>query len=131
MNAAEITLTPTITPPVTPVVVPADALRIGTGRTRRFVGLEHGARISYFFVDNEPGQGADLHWHPYSETWIVLEGTARITVGDTELIARAGDTATAPAGVWHGFKNVGEGRLQLIGIHAAETIVQTWADESD
>jgi len=128
MNAAEITLTPTMTPPVTPVVVSADELRIGTGRTRRFVGREHGASISYFFVDNEPGQGADLHWHPYSETWIVLEGTARITVGDTELIARAGDTATAPSGVWHGFTNVGEGRLRLIGIHAAETIVQTWAE---
>lgn len=129
MNAAEITLAPTMTPPVTPVVVPADALRIGTGRTRRFVGLEHGARISYFFVDNEPGEGPDLHWHPYAETWIVLEGTARITVGDTELIAGAGDTATAPAGVWHRFKNIGDGRLQLIGIHAAETIVQTWADQ--
>ncbi|GAA1781306.1 cupin domain-containing protein [Agromyces lapidis] len=128
MNAAEITLSPTMTPPETPRVVSADELRIGSGRTRRFVGLEHGARISYFFVDNEPGEGPDLHWHPYAETWIVLEGIARITVGDTELIARAGDTATAPAGVWHGFKNAGEGRLQLIGIHAAETIVQTWAD---
>ena len=64
----------------------------------RFVGREHGAGISYFFVDNEPGEGPDLHWHPYTETWFVIEGEARITIGDQQLIATAGDTATVPAG---------------------------------
>jgi mannose-6-phosphate isomerase-like protein (cupin superfamily) len=129
MNAAEITLTPTMTPPVEPAIVPADALRIGTGRTRRFVGREHGAGISYFWVDNEPGEGPGLHWHPYAETWVVLEGTARITIGDRQLEAGPGDTATVPAGVWHGFVNVGSGRLKVLCIHASDTIIQTWADE--
>lgn len=118
---------PTMTPPVAPSVVHPEDLRIGTGRTRRFVGREHGAAISYFFVDNEPGQGADLHWHPYAETWIVIEGVARITIGDAEVVANAGDTATAAAGVWHGFRNIGTGRLKLIGIHASDEIIQTFA----
>ena len=103
MNAAEITMTPTMTPPTEPQLITAESLVIGTGRTRRFIGREHGAGISYFFVDNEPGEGPDLHWHPYTETWFVIEGTARITIGDHQLIANAGDTATVPTGVWHGF----------------------------
>ena len=130
MNAAEITLTPTMTVPQAPAIVPPDSLLIGTGRTRRFVGREHGAGISYFFVDNEPGEGPGLHWHPYAETWVVLEGTARITIGDRELVAGAGDTATVPAGVWHRFINAGTGRLEVLCIHASDTIIQTWADET-
>ncbi|GAA1805387.1 cupin domain-containing protein [Agromyces neolithicus] len=130
MNAAEITMTPTMTPPTEPQLVTAESLVIGTGRTRRFVGRDHGAGISYFYVDDEPGQGPDLHWHPYTETWFVIEGTARITIGDHQLVANAGDTATVPAGVWHGFKNAGTGRLRVLCIHASDVIIQTWADEA-
>ena len=130
MNTAEITMTPTMTPPAEPQLVTAASLVIGTGRTRRFVGREHDAGISYFFVDNEPGEGPDLHWHPYTETWYVIEGTARITIGDHQLIASAGDTATVPTGVWHGFKNAGEDRLRILCIHASDVIIQTWADEA-
>jgi mannose-6-phosphate isomerase-like protein (cupin superfamily) len=124
----EITMAPMTTTPSEPAIVPAEALRIGSGRTRRFVGREHGAGISYFFVDNEPGEGPDLHWHPYTETWVVLEGTARITIGDRELVANEGDTATVGAGVWHGFKNAGNSRLRVLCIHASDVIIQTWAE---
>ena len=125
----EITMAPTMTPPSEPVIVPGDALRIGSGRTRRFVGRDHGSGISYFYVDNDPGEGPGLHWHPYAETWVVIEGTARITIGDHALVANAGDTSTVPAGVWHGFKNAGTGPLRVLCIHASDVIVQTWAEE--
>ncbi len=128
MYTTEITQQPSPTAPETPGIVPADALRIGTGRTRRFVGAEHGANVSYFWVDNEPGEGPGLHWHPYTETWVVLEGTARITMGDRELVAGPGDTATVPAGVWHRFVNAGTDRLKVLCIHASAVIVQVWAD---
>ncbi|MBW9092144.1 cupin domain-containing protein [Microbacterium jejuense] len=112
----------------TPAIVPATELGIGTGRTRRFIGAEHDAAVSYFFVDNEPGQGPDLHRHPYAETWVVLDGEARITIGDVVLHAVAGDTATGPANVWHGFKNSGTGRLRVLCIHASDRIIQEWQD---
>lgn len=112
-------------------LVHAEALRVGTGRTLRFEGKDHGSAISYFLVDNEPGQGPDLHRHPYSETWIVFEGEARFTVGDQQFIATPGDTATCAAGLWHGFKNVGAGRLKVLGIHPSDTIIQEFADEVD
>ncbi|ALX65627.1 cupin domain-containing protein [Microbacterium sp. XT11] len=110
------------------VVADAD-IRIGTRRSRRFEGGEHGADISYFYVENQPGEGPGLHWHPYSETWVVLEGTARITVGDESIVVTAGDTATGPAYVPHRFVNIGDGVLRLIGIHASATIIQTFLDE--
>lgn len=112
-----------------PAIVPAADLGIGTGRTRRFIGAEHGAGVSYFFVDNEPGQGPDIHRHPYPETWVLLEGQARISIGDRTLDAVEGDTATAPAGAWHGFKNSGTGRLRVLCIHASDRIIQEWRDE--
>ena len=117
---------PTAAP--TPPIVHAAELGIGTGRTRRFIGAEHAASVSYFFVDNEPGQGPDIHRHPYAETWVVLEGEARISIGDDVLHAVAGDTATAPAGSWHGFKNSGHGRLRVLCIHASDRIIQEWKD---
>lgn len=109
--------------------VAAADIRIGAGRSRRFVGAEHGAGISYFYVENQPGEGPGLHWHPYPETWVVLEGTARITVGDETLVAAAGDTATGPAFVPHCFTNVGDGMLRIIGIHASTTIIQTFLSD--
>lgn len=116
------------TPPLETVVAGA-GIRIGTGRSRRFVGAEHGADVSYFYVENQPGEGPGLHWHPYSETWVVLEGAARITVGDESFVAEAGDTATGPAFVPHRFINIGDGMLRIIGIHASSTIIQTFLDE--
>ncbi len=110
-------------------IVAAADIRIGTGRSRRFVGAEHGAAVSYFYVENQPGDGPGLHWHPYPETWVVLEGTARITVGEDTFVARAGDTATGPAFTPHCFTNVGDGVLKIIGIHASATIIQTFLDE--
>lgn len=126
---AEITLTPSTDPSAAPEVVhAADLLLTATSRTRRFVGAAHGSGISYFFVDYELGQATDLHWHPYPETWIVLEGEATLTIGDQQLVATAGDTATVPTGVWHRFVNRSEARLKMLCIHASPVIIQTWAD---
>lgn len=111
-----------------PHVMPAANLGIGTGRSRRFIGREHGAGVSYFFVDNAPGEGPGLHRHPYPETWVVLEGEVRIRIGDAVLHATAGDTATAATGAWHGFTNCGTGRLRILCIHASDRIIQEWQD---
>lgn len=118
----------TTTPPPAGVVAGAD-IRIGRGRSRRFEGAEHDADISYFYVENQPGEGPGLHWHPYSETWVVLEGTVRITRGDETFLAHAGDTATVAAFVPHGFVNGGDGLLRILCIHASAIMIQTFLDE--
>ncbi|WP_217181151.1 cupin domain-containing protein [Streptomyces sp. AC495_CC817] len=110
-------------------VVHDDEIRIGTGRSRRFEGAEHGADVSYFYVENQPGEGPGLHWHPYSETWVVLEGVVRIARGDETFVAEAGDTATVAAHVPHGFTNVGTGVLRILCIHASAIMIQAFLDE--
>ena len=108
-----------------PTIVAAQQLVGPNGRTRRFEGVQHQAAVSYFFVENDPGQGARLHWHPYPETWVVLEGEATFVVADRSIVAAAGDTVTGPAFVPHKFTNTGHGRMRLIGIHASAVIIQT------
>ena len=93
-------------------------------RTIRFEGGRYGTPISFFSVDNEPGQGPGLHIHPYPETWIVKRGRARVVVGDDSFEVGAGDSAIAPANVPHKFTNMGPDRLEIVCIHAAGEMAQ-------
>ncbi len=102
--------------------------RPGQSRTLRFEGEAHGSGVSFFLVDNDPGQGPAMHVHPYSETWIIREGEAEFTVGDDKMRASAGDIVVVGAETPHGFRNVGSGRLEIVCIHASERIVQRWLD---
>lgn len=104
-------------------------LRSGTSRTARFEGAGYGSQVSFFLVDNEPGQGPGLHVHPYSETWVIRSGEAEFTVGRRKLRAGAGAIVVGPAGIPHKFVNTGPGRLELICIHANKAIVQDWVEE--
>lgn len=108
-----------------PTLVAPGEILLGNGRSRRFQGSDHGAGVSYFYVENQPGQGAQLHWHPYPETWVVLEGDVTFVVGDEQITGKAGDTVTGPAYVPHKFTNTGTGTMRLIGIHASAVIIQT------
>lgn len=112
------------------LAVPADAIRIPNSRTLRFEGEGYGATVSFFLVTNDPGQGPSLHRHPYDETFTVLEGEVTIVVGDDTIVARAGDTAVAPANTWHRFSNSGDGVLRIVCIHASPVMIQEWAEES-
>ena len=93
----------------------------------RFEGHDHGSPVSFFLVDNEPGQGPELHVHPYSETWIVRKGEAEFTVGDRTIRGFGGDIVVAAPNVPHRFENVGTGRLELVCIHPNDVIVQAAA----
>lgn len=118
-----------MTAAVTPAPIPADALRIGTGRSLRFEGSAHGSGVSFFLVDNAPGEGPDLHRHPYTETFTILRGRALLTVGDETVEVGAGTTVVVPPRTWHRFVNAGPDRLNLIGIHASDVIEQEFRDE--
>jgi mannose-6-phosphate isomerase-like protein (cupin superfamily) len=96
----------------------------GQSRTARFEGEPHGSEISFFFVDNDPGQGPALHVHPYSETWMVLSGEALFTADGEEIEAGEGDIVVASKGAPHKFRNTGSGPLQIMCVHASPRIIQ-------
>lgn len=94
------------------------------GGTLRFEGDDHGSGVSFFLVDNQPGDGPGLHTHPYSETWIVVSGKARFTADGVDVEAGPGDILVVGPETPHKFKNVGTGRLELTCIHASSRMIQ-------
>jgi quercetin dioxygenase-like cupin family protein len=92
----------------------------GNNVSRTFEGGSHGpSTVSFFLVHNEPGQGPELHQHPYDETFIILEGHVHVRVGDETVDGGPGDIIIGPPDVPHGFTNLGPDRARLVCIHAA------------
>jgi mannose-6-phosphate isomerase-like protein (cupin superfamily) len=53
-------------------------------------GHEHGIGISIILVDAGPGRGPALHKHQYEEVFIVQEGQATFTAGESSARCEAG-----------------------------------------
>lgn len=97
--------------------------------TARFVGSEHGAEVSFFWVDTAPGKGPELHWHPYTETWVVLEGQVEIEADGDHVAAEAGAVVTVGTETVHRFRNSGSENLRMVCIHASPEIIQDFVAE--
>lgn len=108
-------------------IVNREQLRQNNTGTARFVGAEHGAGVSFFWVDMEQGRGPDAHWHPYTETWVVLRGEAVIVGDSKELRAGPGAVITVTANTRHEFRSSGTDNLEMICIHASPEIIQEFA----
>jgi mannose-6-phosphate isomerase-like protein (cupin superfamily) len=94
------------------------------GGTVRFEGEPYGSGISMFLIHNEPGAGPDLHRHPYSETWVIRSGKARMTADGVDIEAGPGDIVVVGPETPHKFKNAGTERLEIICIHASPRMIQ-------
>ena len=110
-------------------VIRSGEIQPSPGGTVRFEGEAYGSAVSFFHVNNVPGAGPDLHRHPYSETWNVRAGKARITADGVDLEAGPGDIIAVTAGTPHKFKNIGAERLEIICIHASPRIIQEDLEE--
>src|SRR4051794_31221244 len=75
------------------------------------------APVSIFITEYPRGRGPDLHFHPYPETFVVLDGTARFTAGDEEIVVEAGNVVVVPAETPHGFKGAGDDTLRVVSVH--------------
>jgi quercetin dioxygenase-like cupin family protein len=63
----------------------------------------------------EPGQVQTPHTHEGQDKfYYVVAGHGRFWLGDDRLEAATGELVWAPAGLWHGVENVGDGRLTLL-----------------
>jgi mannose-6-phosphate isomerase-like protein (cupin superfamily) len=105
-------------------VIRAGEQQRSPGGTLTFEGEPYGSGVSFFLVDNEPGEGPDLHKHPYSETWIVRSGKARITADGEDIEAGPGDIAVVGPETPHKFKTTGPDRLDIISIHSSPRMIQ-------
>src|SRR5947208_3210753 len=94
------------------------------GMSYEFVGETQGAPFSAYIVNAKPGQGPPLHTHPYVEVIFMLEGNAKVTIGDETHEAKAGDIAIVPANTPHRFVNSGQTVLRQIDVHASPKFIQ-------
>jgi mannose-6-phosphate isomerase-like protein (cupin superfamily) len=77
-------------------IIKQDELPFST-LAHEFIRADHeGVGASIIFVDAEPGRGPRLHKHPYEEILIILEGSARLVVGDRQLSAGEGEIVIVP-----------------------------------
>jgi quercetin dioxygenase-like cupin family protein len=98
----------------------------GSERARKFEGKHHGSSVSFFLSRHAPGEGPDLHRHPYEETFVCQAGTCTFTLGDDTIEAGPGHVVVVPAGTPHKFVNSGETRLQQVSIHPVPEMQQEW-----
>jgi mannose-6-phosphate isomerase-like protein (cupin superfamily) len=100
------------------------------GHTYEFQGFHYSdTNISFIWVDMPPGNGVQLHKHPYQEVFIIQEGRATFTVGTEILEAHAGQIIIVSGDTPHKFINSGEGQLRQIDIHLNPRFVTEWLEE--
>ena len=74
-----------------------------------------------------PGASLSLQKHIHrSEHWIVISGTASVTLGDTNCVLQKNESIFIPAGTLHRLANFGEAPLEVI-----EVQVGTYLGEDD
>ena len=75
------------------------------------------------------GGGVGLHVHPYAETFVLLEGRGRWTVGEETVELRAEQIVVVPPQTPHGFLNTGDAPLLVVSVHDSGTMEQRFLDE--
>jgi mannose-6-phosphate isomerase-like protein (cupin superfamily) len=94
--------------------------------SREYTGDELDAGSCVIVVEAGPGDGPQLHRHPYEEVFVVQEGVATFTLDGEEREVRAGEVVVAPAGVAHRFVNSGDGPLRQVDIHVNRGFDTEW-----
>ncbi|GAA4506438.1 cupin domain-containing protein [Brevibacterium yomogidense] len=109
------------------VIDRADGRVGGDAWEGEFVGARYNAGICVVMVSSrDAGYGPRLHQHPYPETFIIRRGRARFTVGNDEMIGRAGQIIVVPAFIPHSFRTFGP--YEAVDIHANNEIVTEWLE---
>ncbi len=76
--------------------------------------------LTVFTVDYEPGGSAQVHDHPFEETYFFLEGEIEAELDGRLHTIRAGDVVFSGVGSTHGFFNTGSGRVRWIETQAPQ-----------
>jgi mannose-6-phosphate isomerase-like protein (cupin superfamily) len=72
-------------------------------------------------IDLRPGQGVEGHRHrEEDDSFLVLEGTLSLTVGDDHRVVHAGPGTfvLVPAGTLHELHNAGPAGVRFLNVHA-------------
>jgi mannose-1-phosphate guanylyltransferase/mannose-6-phosphate isomerase len=82
-----------------------------------FESLSMGPRFQVKLLHVDPGQKLSMQMHHHrSEHWIVVQGTAKVVIGDIEKLVRENESVYIFATQWHRLENPGKVPLQIIEV---------------
>jgi mannose-6-phosphate isomerase-like protein (cupin superfamily) len=91
-----------------------DVIKTGNGeRIYELFGVGNGSALSHSvaLVEIEPGGGSDPHIHPIvEESYVIIDGIAKLTIGQEISDRQAGEVILIPVGQRHQISNIGNGK---------------------
>jgi mannose-1-phosphate guanylyltransferase/mannose-6-phosphate isomerase len=85
--------------------------------------LEEGERYKIKRVVVNPGEKLSLQKHYHrSEHWVVVKGTAKVTIGDREIFTHENESAYVPKSTLHRLENPGKVPLEIIEVQNGEYV---------
>ncbi len=84
-----------------------------------FEGMDQGERFQVKRLTVKPGASLSLQMHHHrAEHWIVVSGTARVTLDDTEYLLSENQSTYIPIGTRHRLENPGTIPLEIIEVQS-------------
>jgi mannose-6-phosphate isomerase-like protein (cupin superfamily) len=102
--------------------------RPGVSTRMRVSASVGSAQLCVFEQWCDPGLDAPTHYHAVEEVLSVLAGEAEIWAGDERRHVTAGKSVIIPAGIPHGFRNVGAGKLHVQATLASPVFEAAYED---
>ena len=85
--------------------------------------LEEGERYKIKRVVVNPGERLSLQLHHHrSEHWVVIKGTAKVTIGDLEKLVHENESTYIPKSTLHRLENPGKVPLEIIEVQNGEYV---------
>jgi mannose-1-phosphate guanylyltransferase (GDP) (EC 2.7.7.22)/mannose-6-phosphate isomerase, type 2 (EC 5.3.1.8) len=92
-----------------------------------YEGIDEGERFQVKRIMVKPGEKLSLQMHHHrAEHWIVVSGTAKVTVGDKEILLAENQSTYIPLGQTHRLENPGK-----VDLHIVEVQSGTYLGEDD
>ncbi len=110
---------------------PLETWREGVRTRMQASALLAGHQLCIFEQFCDAGLGAPTHIHAVEEVLEVMAGRAEIWLGGEKAIVTAGQSVLIPAGMKHGFRNVGEGVLHVRATLAAAVFEASYEDRNE
>ncbi|BDT73252.1 alginate biosynthesis protein AlgA [Comamonadaceae bacterium OS-4] len=81
--------------------------------------IDHGERFQVKRIVVKPGAALSLQMHHHrAEHWIVVSGTAKVTVGEKTLLLSENESTYIPLGTTHRLENPGKLALEMIEVQS-------------
>jgi len=81
--------------------------------------IDHGPRYQVKRITVKPGARLSLQMHHHrAEHWVVVSGTAKVVLGDKELLLAENQSVYIPVGEKHSLENPGKVDLELIEVQS-------------